>query len=255
MTRPHQSRWSARARRLPGTLLLAVVFAAILATVGWTLGGLTFLAAAPLPPVPYLHLSPLAPWPTVLTLLLTPLAWIALLRRGRRAAGLVVLTTIVLIPAAYPWSIVDWSLLLKDFGLAHGGIPGPRLVALASFPLLFIVLLHGTTTARRAPRHYRAKGVPREEARRAGPAAARTAAVATTGGLAATLLVAVGMVTAPRTLLGAVDLGPLGAPLAAALVFLAVVLLLLRDAEQEGTATPADGAGEEGEQAPVEDAR
>ncbi len=228
-----RGRWGPGARLL-WVLTVAVTFAPLLAWSAWHLGGLHPLGLLPLP-LPWLALSPLGGWPTLLALLLLLPTMVAAWKPGHEVGRLAGLATGVILPAAYPWSTLDWSLLLKDWNLSHGGQPTLGTVLVASLPYLYVLLVHALSLPGQARRHYEAKGIPKNEVRQVTATLPNWALLAGAGGLATSLVSAL-VLGLPVPLPTA---GALATPILVAVLVAGTIAWLLRSTvPPEGTEPP-----------------
>lgn len=218
-----------RLRAWAGRLALALAFAPVLAVGAWHVGLAHLLPLVPFtPPLP--GLGPAGPWGTALLLVLVPAAFLSAPHEGRGGIGLLSLASGVLATAAYPWSRLDWSLLLLDLGLTHGSAPTFGVLAWALLPLGAAWAVHVGLLAREARAHYGAKGPPDHQAEEAAAAVRRWGLLPPAAGGAGAALALAGFVAAPPL----PSPGPTLAPLALGAVAVAGTVLALRAARATG---------------------
>lgn len=209
--------------------MLGLAFGPVLAASAWAVGAEHILGLVPYrPPVP--GLGPSGPWGTVLAGLLVPASALAAPREGQGGVGLLSLAAGVLVTAAYPWSTLDWSLLVLDLGLTLEAVPGFAVLAWGLLPLGVAWLLHVALLARDAGTHYGAKDAPPEEVDEAREAVRRWGLLpAAAGGAGAAVALAGFTWTPPLP-----SPGPAAAPLLLGAVAVAAVVWALRAAEATG---------------------
>lgn len=218
-----------RLRAWARRLALALGFAPVLALGAWHVGLAHLLPIVPFtPPLP--GLGPAGPWGTALLLVLVPAAFLSAPLEGRGGIGLLSLAAGVLATAAYPWSRLDWSLLLVDLGLTHGTGPTIGVLAWALLPMGAAWAVHVDLLAREARTHYGAKRPPDDEAREAAAAVRRWGLLPPAAGGAGAALALAGFVAAPPL----PSPGPALAPLALGVVAVAAVVWTLRAARITG---------------------
>lgn len=149
----------------------------------------------------------------------SPLPWLATL------AGA------ALTPVLYPYATIDWTRLLKDWGLLAPGMPPAFALALALAPFAVAFLAHAVDHRERLTARLTRKSVPPAEQDAARRLLARRAATATLAALAATLALA-GAFLALRPFADRLAGWPLpfAAPVLAALVLAALAWGFLRGA-------------------------
>lgn len=216
-------------RRWGRRLLIGLVFGPVLAWSTWTVGAGATLGRIPFP-APTPALGPAPAWGVTLAAVLVPAAALSAPKEGQGGVGLVSLAAGALVPAAYPWSSLDWSVLLVDLGLTQGGVPPLGVVAAGLAPLGLAWVLHAAALSRQTRIHYEAKGADGREAAEAGRVAGRWALAPAFGALAGTSVLVAGY----RLLPAVPSPNPAWAPLVVAAVTVAAVALALRRAGPTG---------------------
>lgn len=149
----------------------------------------------------------------------SPLPWLAML------AGA------LLVPVLYPYTTIDWTRLLKDWGLLAPRIPPALALAYAIAPFVVAFAAHAIDHRERLAARLARKGVPAAEQDAARSLLARRAATATLAAVAATLaLGAAFLALQPAAQRFATWPLPFAAPVLAALVLAALAWGFLRGA-------------------------
>jgi hypothetical protein len=205
--------------------LAGLVVGPVLAWSAWHVGAAGTFEIVPVP-APTRGVGPAPPWGVTLALVLVPAAAWSAPREGQGGVGLVSLAAGVLVPAAYPWSNLDWSVLLVDLGLAHGGAPPLGVVAVGLAPFGLAWVIHAAAMGGQTRARFQGKGGGPGEADAAAAVVHRWALVPAVGGGLGAGLLALGY----RLATGLPRAGSARTPLALAAVTVAVVVWALRQA-------------------------
>jgi len=187
-----------------------------------------FESVAPQFPLPYVP----NPFPTsydfLVALILTVLTLLPFVSKSKEMPALLALAGIVCIVTSYTYSTLDWTKLLKDFGLTKPGFPPWTFLLVCSIPFFAAMGLQFFENGRLLRESFETRGVPAADVR--GVRTANLQAGLEVLGMTAAAFLVTGLGVWLLSLVqegGGLNLGALAAPLIAGALLATILAIFL----------------------------